>query len=57
MIIYFENSKYATKNLLEVINELSKAAGYKVFLYTNNELLETLRKQPHLQLHQKEYNT
>ena len=26
-----------------------------MFLYTNNELLEKLRKQSHLQLHQKKY--
>ena len=43
--LYIENPKDSTKRLLEVINEFSKAAGYKiniqksvVFLYTNNEL-------------------
>ena len=47
MILYIENPKESTKNLLEVINEFSKIAGYKiniqksvVFLYTNNKLSE-----------------
>ena len=44
MILYIENPKDTTKKLLELINEYSKVAGYKVntkkslaFLYTNNE--------------------
>ena len=44
MILYAENPKDSTKNLLELINEFSKVAGYKIstwksvaFLYTNNE--------------------
>ena len=44
MIIYIDNSKYATRKLLELINEFSKVAGYKInaqkslaFLYTNDE--------------------
>ena len=44
MILYTENSKDATRKLLEHINEFSKMAGYTVnkqksfqFLYTNNE--------------------
>ena len=47
MILYIENSKYSTKKLLELIDEFSKVAGYKiniqkstVFLYDNNELTE-----------------
>ena len=47
MILYIENPKDATKNLLELINEFSKVAGYKVnmqksvmFLCTNNKLSE-----------------
>ena len=28
MILYIENSKVSTKNLLELINEFSKVAGY-----------------------------
>ena len=44
MILYKENPKDSTKKLLELINEYSKVAGYKIntqkslaFLYTNNE--------------------
>ena len=47
MILYTENSKDSTRKLLELINEYSKVAGYKintqkslVFLYTNNEKTE-----------------
>ena len=60
MILYIENPKDSTKKLLELINEFSKVAGYKVniqlsveFLYTNNELSESdTKKTIHLQLHQ-----
>ena len=51
MILYIENPKDTTKNLLELINEYSRVAEYKintqkslVFLYTNNEKTENLRK-------------
>ena len=44
MILYIENTKDSIRKLLELINEFSKVAGYKVntqkslgFLYTNNE--------------------
>ena len=44
MILYIENPKDSTQRLLELINEFSKVAGYKInvqklvaFLYTNNE--------------------
>ena len=47
MILYIENPKDTTRKLLELINEYSKAAGYKIntekslaFLYTNNEKTE-----------------
>ena len=47
MILYIENPKDSTRKLLEVINEYSKFAGYKIntqkslaFLYTNNEKTE-----------------
>ena len=47
MILYIENPKDSTKKLLELINEFSKIAGYKIniqksvaFLYANNELTE-----------------
>ena len=44
MILYIGNPKDTTRKLLELINEYSKVAGYKIstqkslaFLYTNNE--------------------
>ena len=47
MILYIENHKDTTRNLLELINEYSKVAEYKIktqkslaFLYTNNEKTE-----------------
>ena len=47
MILYRENPKDSTKKLLDLINEFSKVAGYKIniqksvsFLYSNNELSE-----------------
>ena len=47
MILYIENPKDSPRKLLELINEYSKAAGYKLntqkslaFLYTNNEKTE-----------------
>ena len=61
MILYIENPKDSTRKLLELINEYSKVAGYKIntekslaFLYTNNEKTEKLRKQFHSPLQQKE---
>ena len=47
MILYIENPKDSTRKWLELINEYSNVAGYKintqkslVFLYTNNEKTE-----------------
>ena len=50
MILSIKNPKNSTKKLLELMNELSKVAGYKnkyklvlklvPFLYTNNKLTE-----------------
>ena len=47
MILYIEHPKDSTRKLLELINEYSKVAGYKIntqkslaFLYTNNEKIE-----------------
>ena len=47
MIFYIENHKDSTRKLLELINEYSKVAEYKIdtqksleFLYTNNEKTE-----------------
>ena len=46
-ILYIENPKYATRKVLELINEFGKVAGYKIngqkslaFLYTNDEKSE-----------------
>ena len=64
MILYIENPKEATKNLLEFINNLGKVAGYKIntqkpvaFLHTNNERSEGEMKETVpfiIPLHQKE---
>jgi len=47
MILYIENPKDSTRKLLELVNEYSKVAGYKIniqkplaFLYTNNKKIE-----------------
>ena len=47
MTLYIENPKYATRKLLELINEFGKVAGYKInaqkslaFLQTNDEKSE-----------------
>ena len=47
MILYIENPKDSMRKLLQLINEYSKIAGYKintqkylVFLYTDNETTE-----------------
>ena len=47
IILYIENPKDSTRKLLELINEYSKVAGYKIntqkslaLLYTNNEKTE-----------------
>ena len=61
MTHYIENPKDTTRKLLELINEYSKVAEYKIntqkslsFLYTNNEKTEReLRKQFHSPLQQK----
>ena len=44
MVLYIENPKDSTRKLLDLVNEFSKVAGYKIntqksfaFLYTNNE--------------------
>ena len=62
MTLYIENAEDSTIKLLELINEFSKVAGYKIntqkspaFLYTNNEnQKDKLRKQFHSPLQQKE---
>ena len=52
MIFYIENPKKSTRKLLELINEYSKVAVYKIntqkslaFLYTNNEKIERQIKE------------
>ena len=52
LILYVENPKDSTQKLLELTNEFSKAAGYKIniqksvaFFYTNNEILERESKK------------
>ena len=47
MILYIENPRDSTRTVLELINEYSKVAGYKIntqkslaFLYTDNEKTE-----------------
>ena len=52
MILYTENPKYSIRKLLELINEFSKIAGYKInaqkslaFLYVNNEKSERTIKE------------
>ena len=47
MVLYIEGPKDSTRKLLELINDYSKVAGYKIntqkslaFLYTNNEKTE-----------------
>ena len=52
MILYIENPKDSTRKLLELINDYSKVAGYKIntqkslaFLYTKNDKIEREIKQ------------
>jgi len=47
MILYIENTKDSTQKLLELTNEFSQVAGYKItckksvaFLYANNKFSE-----------------
>ena len=51
MILYIENPKDTTRKLLELINEYTKVAGYKIntqkslaFLYTNNEKTREIKE-------------
>ena len=61
MIMYIENPKDSIRKLLELINEFSKVAGYKIntqkslaFLYTMKNQKEKLRNQSHSPWEQKE---
>jgi hypothetical protein len=47
MVLYLKHLKNATKTILDIINNFSKIAGYKInlqksvaFPYTNNEQME-----------------
>ena len=51
MILYIENPKDPTRNLLELINEYSNVAGYKIntqkslaFLYTNEKIEREIKE-------------
>ena len=51
MILYIENPKDSPRKLLELINEYSKAAGYKIntqkslaFLYTNEKTARQIKE-------------
>ena len=60
MILYIENPKNATRELLELISEFGKVAGYKInallhsYTLMVKNLKEILRKHSHLPLQQKE---
>ena len=52
IILYIENPKDSIRKVLELINEYSKVAGYKIntqkslaFLYTNNQKIEREMKE------------
>lgn len=57
MILMIENSKHSTQKLLDLINKVSKVAGYKItiqksvaFYYTHNEIPGNVKKA-NLELH------
>ena len=58
MILYTENSKNATRKLIQLVNKFGKATGYKInkqkslaFLYTNNKRSEReVKEKSHLTL-------
>ena len=62
MILYRENPKDSTRKLLDLINDYSKVAGYKIntrnllhsYTLTIRKQKEKLRKQYHSPLQQKE---
>ena len=64
MILYIDNPKDSVRKLLELINEFSKVAGYKIniqkslaFLYMNNEKSEReIKESIPSPLQQKELN-
>ena len=44
MILYTENSKISTKKLLELINEFSNVARYKIYIQKSIAFLDTKNK-------------
>ena len=65
MILYMKNPKECTPDLLDIICEFSKVAGFRIntqksvaFLYTNNELAEReIRKTIPLKIASKRKNS
>ena len=61
MILYFESHKDSTQKLLELINEFSKAAGYKIniqkyvhyFTHLTIKCQKGKEKKAHLKPHKK----
>ena len=59
LILHIEKPKDVTRKLLELINEFSKVAGYKIntqnllhfYTLTTKDQKEKLRKQSHLPSH------
>ena len=49
MILYIENPKNVTRKLLELINEFTKVAGYKIDIQKSVAFLYIIKKK-----HQKE---
>ena len=64
MILYIENPRDSTQNLLELINKFSKVTRYRIhiansvaFLYSNNKISEReiKEKKSFLKPHQQKY--
>ena len=51
MILYIENPKYRIRNLLELISEFSKVAGYKINIHKSLAFLHTNKKNQMNQSH------
>ena len=53
MILYLENPKDSTRNLLELINEYSKVAGYKINIQKSLTLLYTYNEKTEIEIKEK----
>ena len=53
MILYIENPKDSTRNLLELINEYSKVAGYKINIQKSLTLLYTYNEKTEIEIKEK----